>query len=284
MVNPLNKYFRKPAISISLPTQGEFYAPGALTFDNDKELNVFPMTARDEMMMNSPDALMNSSATIDVIKSCVPGIRDPWSMPVIDLDTVLLGVRIASLGESMDISVIVPKVEETIAYTVDLRVMMDQIDRAKFDPYVVLEPTLTVKVKPMSYRQLTNLQLRTYEQQRMITQVAQGKMSASEKNKEFNEIFNRMTNLTLDNMKEAVLEINADGDVITENTYISEFVDNMQAEMASKIRTHIDSQNSLGKIKPITVQVPEDMVKKGAPTTFGSPLSLDNSNFFVRKS
>ena len=284
MVNPLNKYFRKPAISISLPTQGEFYAPGALDFDNDKELNVLPMTARDEMMMNSPDALLNSSATIDVIKSCVPGIRDPWSMPVIDLDTVLLGVRIASLGESMDISVIVPKVEETISYTVDLRVMMDQIDRAKFDPYVVLEPTLTVKVKPMSYRQLTNLQLRTYEQQRMITQVAQGKMSASEKNKEFNEIFNRMTNLTLDNMKEAVLEINADGDVITENTYISEFVDNMQAEMASKIRTHIDGQNSLGKIKPITVQVPEDMVKKGAPTTFGSPLSLDNSNFFVRKS
>ena len=284
MVNPLNKYFRKPAISISLPTQGEFYAPGALTFDNDQELNVFPMTARDEMMMNSPDALLNSSATIDVIKSCVPGIRDPWSMPVIDLDTVLLGVRIASLGESMDISVIVPKVEETIAYTVDLRVMMDQIDRSQFNPYVVLEPTLTVKVKPMSYRQLTNLQLRTYEQQRMITQVAQGKMSASEKNKEFNEIFNRMTNLTLDNMKEAVLEINADGDVITENTYISEFVDNMQAEMASKIRTHIDSQNSLGKIKAITVQVPEDMVKKGAPTTFGSPLSLDNSNFFVRKS
>jgi len=283
-MNPLEKYYRQPAIYIRLPSKGKYYTKEVYTPTETGEIPVLPMTAKDELAFKTPDAMINGQATVDVIKSCVPGIRDPWSMPVIDLDTVLLGVRIASTGESMDISVIVPKVEETIAYTVDLRVMMDQIDRSQFNPYVVLEPTLTVKVKPMSYRQLTNLQLRTYEQQRMMTQVAQGKMSASEKNKEFNEIFNRMTNLTLDNMKEGVLEINADGDVITENTYISEFVDNMQAEMASKIRTHIDGQNSLGKIKPITVQVPEDMVKKGAPTTFGSPLSLDNSNFFVRKS
>ena len=85
-------------------------------------------------------------------------------------------------------------------------------------------------------------------------------------------------------MKEAILEINSEGELITDRGFINEFVDNMQAEMANKIKTHLDSQNGIGKIKPITVQVPQDMVKEGAPATFQTPLSLDNSNFFVRRS
>lgn len=283
-MNPLNKYFRKPSIYITLPTNGEWYAPGNLNYDNGKELGVLPMTARDEMMMNTPDALINSQSTVDVIKSCVPGIKDPWGMPTIDLDTVLIGIRIASYGESMDIQVTVPTVNEQMTYTTDLRTMMDQIDRTAFNPFVQIDAQLTVKVKPMSYRQLTNLQLRTYEQQRLVTQVSDAKLSSAEKSKTFNEIFNTMTNITLDNMKDAILEINAEGDVITDRAYINEFVDNMQSDMANKIKKHMDDQIGLGKIKPVTVSVPEDMVKKGAPKTIQSPVSLDNSNFFVRRS
>jgi len=283
-VNPLNKYFRKPSIYITLPTNGEWYAPGNLNYDNGKELGVLPMTARDEMMMNTPDALINSQSTVDVIKSCVPGIKDPWGMPTIDLDTVLIGIRIASYGESMDIQVTVPTVNEQMTYTTDLRTMMDQIDRTAFNPFVQIDAQLTVKVKPMTYRQLTNLQLRTYEQQRLVTQVSDAKLSSAEKSKTFNEIFNTMTNITLDNMKDAILEINAEGDVITDRAYINEFVDNMQSDMANKIKKHMDDQIGLGKIKPVTVSVPEDMVKKGAPKTIQSPVSLDNSNFFVRRS
>ena len=283
-MNPLNKYFRKPAIYISLPTGGEYYAPGNLTFDNGSELGVLPMTAKDEMMMNTPDALINSQSTVDVIKSCVPGIKDPWNMPTIDLDTVLLGIRIASFGEGMDVTVTVPKVEKQMTYTTDLRVMMEQIDGTQFDPHVSINNTLTIKVKPMSYRQLTNLQMRSYEQQRIVGQIGDSKMSASERSRQFNEVFTTMTNLSIDNMKEAILEINSEGELITDRGYINEFVDNMQAEMANIIKQHLDSQNGIGKIKPITVQVPEDMVKKGAPATFQTPLSLDNSNFFVRRS
>lgn len=283
-MNPLNKYFRKPAIYITLPTGGEYYPPGNVRFDNSKELGVLPMTARDEMMMNTPDALINSQSTVDVIKSCVPGITDPWSMPTIDLDTVLIGIRIASFGETMDVSVTVPEVNKQMTYTTDLRVMMEQIDQTAFNPHVLIDSALTIKVKPMSYRQLSNLQMRSYEQQRLVTQVGDAKLNSTEKSKQFNQIFNTMTNITLDNMKEAIMEINAEGEIITDRTYINEFVDNMQADMANKIKAHLDSQNGLGKIKPVNVQVPEDMIKEGAPSTFQTPLSLDNSNFFVRRS
>jgi hypothetical protein len=283
-VNPLSKYFRKPSVYISLPTAGDWYAPGGIVFDNGQELGVMPMTAKDEMMMNTPDALINSQSTIDIIKSCVPGIKDPWSMPTLDLDTVLIGIRIASYGESMDINIQVPEVNKQMTYTVDLRQLMDQIDRTKFDPFVQIDNQLTVKVKPMTYRQLTNLQLKTYEQQRLVTQVSDAKLSSAERQKTFNDIFTSMTNITLDNMKEAIVEINAEGETIVDRSYINEFVDNMQSDMANKIKEHMDKQVGLGKIKPITVSVPEEMVKEGAPKTVTSPISLDNSNFFVRRS
>ncbi len=283
-MNPLSKYFRKPSVYISLPTGGDWYAPGGIVFDNGQELGVMPMTAKDEMMMNTPDALINSQSTIDIIKSCVPGIKDPWSMPTLDLDTVLIGIRIASYGESMDINIQVPEVNKQMAYTVDLRQLMDQIDRTKFDPFVQIDNQLTVKVKPMTYRQLTNLQLKTYEQQRLVTQVSDAKLSSAERQKTFNDIFTSMTNITLDNMKEAIVEINAEGETIVDRSYINEFVDNMQSDMANKIKEHMDKQVGLGKIKPITVSVPEEMVKEGAPKTVTSPISLDNSNFFVRRS
>ena len=283
-MNPLSKYFRKPSVYISLPTGGDWYAPGGIVFDNGQELGVMPMTAKDEMMMNTPDALINSQSTIDIIKSCVPGIKDPWSMPTLDLDTVLIGIRIASYGESMDINIQVPEVNKQMTYTVDLRQLMDQIDRNKFDPFVQIDNQLTVKVKPMTYRQLTNLQLKTYEQQRLVTQVSDAKLSSAERQKTFNDIFTSMTNITLDNMKEAIVEINAEGETIVDRSYINEFVDNMQSDMANKIKEHMDKQVGLGKIKPITVSVPEEMVKEGAPKTVTSPISLDNSNFFVRRS
>ena len=283
-MNPLSKYFRKPSVYISLPTGGDWYAPGGIAFDNGQELGVMPMTAKDEMMMNTPDALINSQSTIDIIKSCVPGIKDPWSMPTLDLDTVLIGIRIASYGENMDINIQVPEVNKQMAYTVDLRQLMDQIDRTKFNPFVQIDNQLTIKVKPMTYRQLTNLQLKTYEQQRLVTQVSDAKLSSAERQKTFNDIFTSMTNITLDNMKEAIVEINAEGETIVDRSYINEFVDNMQSDMANKIKEHMDKQVGLGKIKPITVSVPEEMVKEGAPKTVTSPISLDNSNFFVRRS
>ena len=70
--NPLSKYFRQPAIYTTLPSEGEWYPEGSLKFDNldAKELAIFPMTAKDEMTMNTPDSLMNGQSVVNVIKSC----------------------------------------------------------------------------------------------------------------------------------------------------------------------------------------------------------------------
>ena len=282
--NPLAKFFRQPAIYTTLPSNGDWYPEGSLVFDNEKELAVYPMTAKDEMTMNTPDALLNGESTVGVIRSCVPGIKDPWMMPVLDLDAVMIAIRIATYGHMMDIVVSIPNTEDQVTYNVDLRTALDKIDKTPFDGYVPTD-TVSFKIKPMSYRQLTNLQLRTYEQQRIISQVIETvELNPTQKQEKFAEIFGHMTNLTLANMKESILEVTAEGQTITDRVYIEEFVDNMDGTTADKIKKSLDAQSKLGKIDPVVITPTSEQIEKGAPKTFDAPISMDNSNFFVSRS
>ena len=126
--NPLTQYFRQPAIHIRLPSQGKFYPQGTLAMPPNGELPVLPMTSVDEITYRTPDALFNGSATVSVIQSCVPAIRDPWSMPSTDMDAVLVAIRIASYGHGMDISTTCPACEAEDDITVDLRRVNDSLN------------------------------------------------------------------------------------------------------------------------------------------------------------
>ena len=109
--NPLNKYFRQSAVYISLPTGGN-YAPTVLEKSQTGEIGVMPMTARDEIKFKTPDALMNGQGVVDVVESCIPQIKDAWQISNYDLDTILIAIRIATYGETMDINFNVPITNE----------------------------------------------------------------------------------------------------------------------------------------------------------------------------
>ena len=74
-VNPLQAYFRRPAIYVQLPSGGKFNEPGELEIPENGESPVYPMTAKDEILMRTPDALMNGATTVEVIQSCCPNIN-----------------------------------------------------------------------------------------------------------------------------------------------------------------------------------------------------------------
>lgn len=90
--NPLKQYFRRPAIYLKLPSEGKYYPIDAIDLPDNKELPVYPMTAIDEITSKTPDALYSGVAISEIIKSCVPNIKDPWSIPTIDLDAILIEI------------------------------------------------------------------------------------------------------------------------------------------------------------------------------------------------
>ena len=100
MPSPLTKYQRQPKQSIDLPSKGRWYSQGSL--EKSEELEVFSMTASNEIATKTPDTLLSGNTTVDIIKSCVPSIRNPWEIPLTDIYTILGVIRMASYGSSIN--------------------------------------------------------------------------------------------------------------------------------------------------------------------------------------
>jgi hypothetical protein len=103
-VNPLAQYYRRPGTYIELPSQGRFYkqTPG---FSDTGELAVYPMTAKDELALKNPDALLNGEALKQVIASVCPDIKNVNEIPAPDIDAILVAMRMSSYGDDMELEV-----------------------------------------------------------------------------------------------------------------------------------------------------------------------------------
>jgi len=278
--NPLQKYFRQPKVYITLPSKGEFYKSGSLELPENGELPVFPMTARDELTMKTPDALLNGQATVDVIQSCIPAIKDAWQMPSIDLDAVLIAIRIATYGEKMDISAIVPVTDEERSYSVDCRNILNKLVTAEFDSELAYNNML-VKIRPLTYKEFTQSSIKTFEEQRIFALVNDDTMPEEEKISRFSQSFKKLTQLTVETMSKTVVSITVDDNEVTNTDHIQEFVMNAPKDFFAAIIEHIEAQKDKFALEPIKVSSTDEDIEKGAPETFEVPITFDQSNFFA---
>lgn len=278
--NPLKKYFRQPKVYTTLPSKGRFYPQGAIDMPENFELAVFPMTAKDELTMKTPDALLNGQATVSLIQSCVPDIKDAWQMPSIDLDAILIAIRIATYGEIMELTVKVPGIDEERKFDVDLRQILNKLVTVDYISQLEID-RMTVDLRPLTYREFTNASLKTFEEQRIFALVNNDTISDQEKLLKFNESFSKLTNLTVDTMGKCVSRITIGDDAVTNPAHIEEFIQNADKAFYKNVVAHLDSQKEKFQIEPIRVQSPEEDVEKGAPKTWTVPITFDQSNFFA---
>ena len=279
--NPLNKYFRQPSIYVSLPS-GTNYPPHVVTPSKTGELGIMPMTAKDEIRFKTPDALMNGQGVVDVIQSCVPDIKDAWQVKSYDLDTILIAIRIATYGETMEISFNVPGVNEQVSHTVNLPAILDQIKSSKVDSHFTLKDGLKITVRPLTYKDMTSTSLQTFQQQKMYTAVQDSQLPDEEKATKFNDAFKRLTELNSSILLKNIDSITmTEGTVITDPNHIKEFVDNATATLIKEIETNLTNLRAQGAVKPLKLKATEEQIKKGAPATYEVPVTFDTANFFV---
>ena len=280
--NPLNKYYRQPAIYISLPSKGKYYTAESYQQTETGEIPVMPMTAKDEMAFKTPDAMINGQATVDVIKSCCPNILDPWQLTNYDLDTVLLGIRIATYGETMDINATVPVVNEQISHTVNLPALLDAVRNIEIKDSFTTKTGFEVFVKPLTYKQTTNAQVKTFEQQKMVAAVGQSQMTDEQKSQKFAEAHKALTELNFEILATSFSKIKTpDGQTVEDQNQIKEFLNNADSKTVNDLQDKMLEIRNQAQTKPIKLKASEEQIKKGAPVTFETPLTFDNSNFFV---
>lgn len=278
--NPLQKYFRQPKNYLRLPSRGKYYPQGTLDMPVTGELPVYAMTAKDELTFKTPDALMNGQATVDVIQSCVPNIKNAWFMPSIDIDAVLIAIRLATYGEKLDVNITVPNTTIKRDYTMDLRTVLDDLLLAKFEEEVTVNG-VRIKVRPLSYKQFTDGAIKTFEEQRIYNIVNDDKMDEQTKVNMFHQSFRKLTDITIAMVANSVVSVEAEGQTVEDPKFIAEFIEKADKNFYTSIVDHITAQRTGFSIKPLRVNSTEEDIKAGAPKTFEVPVTFDQSNFFA---
>ena len=278
--NPLQKYFRQPKIYLSLPSNGKYYPAGSLEISENGEYPVFPMTARDEIMIKTPDALLNGQATASVITSCIPAIKDPFNMPSMDLDACLIAIRIATYGEMMEVSIKVPVTGEDKDFDLDLRIMLDQFSNVDYNSAIELDGMI-VNLRPLTYGEFTETSRKTFDEQRIFKVINDTDMAEGDKLATFTESFKKLTDLTILTLEKSIASIEVGDDVVTDQAHIKEFIANTDKGLFESVTNHIEEQRTKFQVKPLVVDATPEEIEAGVPETYEVPVTFDQSSFFV---
>jgi hypothetical protein len=282
--NPLAGFMRQPKIYISLPSGGAYWPQNAIQVPENGQFPVYSMTAKDELVFKTPDALMNGQAVVDVIQSCIPNIKDAWKTPNIDLDLILVAIRIATYGEMMEISHVVPNINEVVEHQIDLRIMLDQLSVNRWEDAVEINEELTCFVRPLTYKHVTMTSMKAFETQRLMQAVNDDDISDEKKLEVFNQSFNKMTDITVDLVADTVQAIQTPDTLVKEPAYIKEFLKNADADLYKKINDHIARMKKITGLQPLVMTSSAEHRELGAPETYEVPIGLDNSDFFGQSS
>jgi hypothetical protein len=271
--NPLKQYFRQPAIYVNLPSQGKFYPQGTINMPSNGELPILPMTAIDEITYRTPDALFNGQATVSVLQSCVPNISDAWAIPAMDVDTLLISIRIASYGHDMDFGTKCPACGHECEHTVDLRGILDRM-RAPDYNVSLKSGDMEIYFRPMTYKNLNDNNALQYENQKLLQLLPNGEVPDADKMTALSAALKRITEITVRALAQSIAVIKTPQALVSEPDYIEEFLNNCDRELFNRIRDHIVDLKAQSEMQPMTLTCPE------CKNEYQQSITLDMSSFF----
>lgn len=249
--NPLRQFFRRPALYLKLPSGGKGYSSDAIDFPDNSELAVYPMTAIDEITSRTPDALYNGIAIIEIIKSCIPAIKDPWQVLNIDLDPILVAIRIATNGQLMEINSTCPKCTEESKFDVNLSALLSTFTSGDYDTPIKIDE-LFIKFKPLSYKDVNKIGERQFEVQKRFMQI-EAIVDEAEKNVKTGEVVKILNQLTAEIIVDAIEYIKTPSDTVFDKDFIREFLNNCDKNTYNVLRDKNVELRKENEVKPLDV-------------------------------
>lgn len=270
--NPLQNYFRQPKIYLSLPSLGKFNKPETFIGDIEK-LPIYGMTGMDQIIIKTPDALLNGESTIKIIESCCPHITNAWDITDIDIESLLVAIRIATFGNKMGFGRTCESCKTENTYDIDISDFLSFYASCKFETSVVVND-LIIKLRPLNYKESTSFGLENFALQKQLYQID---TIAGEKETQdaLSRIFTEFALLQNKILVASIDQIETPDSIVTEYGFIKEWIDNCDQDSIKKIKDVIDANTKNWKIS----------AKEATCSSCGKStlieIDLDHSNFFV---
>lgn len=271
--NPLSRYFRQPAIYLKLPSGGQWWPPNSIEIPENQELAIYPMTAKDEIILKTPDALMSGQSMVNVIQSCVPGIKNAWHMPSVDLDAVLISIRLATYGSNMDFETTCSHCGHKNLHGLDLSQPLGQIKCPDFGPCVHYKD-LNIKLKPQTYKMITDANLIAFEEQRINQTLIDSSLSDSDKAERLTNSLEKLVNLGIKACSNSTEYIELGDQRVTDRQHIDDFYANAEKNVVKLLQERVEELAKQSKIPEYDLRC-EECTKE-----YKAELNFDYSSFF----
>jgi len=250
--NPLKQYFRRPAVYFKLPSEGKGYTEAIINIPESGEIPVYPMTAIDEITSRTPDALFNGTALVDIIKSCIPAINDPWAINSNDMDAILIAIKIASSGDTLEIETVCPSCNDSGTYSVNLVPILNTLKPGNYEKTLTVGE-LNIKFKPLSYKEMNKAALANFELQKTFVNL-ENATSDDEKNRITKDTLEKITILTMDLLTKTIACIQTSNFIVDQKEYILDFLKNCDRNVYNTIRDYNAELKSETEIKPMNIK------------------------------
>jgi len=268
--NPLQQYFRQPKLFISLPSKGMFYKEGTLQGDYNN-VPIFAMTGMDEIIMKTPDALFSSEATIKLIESCCPFIKDAKNIPSLDIDAFLVAIRAATFGEDMTIAHTCKNCNSENEYTVKLNNIIDYYQTKSYDPIITMGD-LTINIKPLTYDEMSKVNIENFKLQRILNQL--NSIPETDRQDHLDNIYQELAKIQLSVLVNSIESIQTPTATVTEKDYIKEWLTNSIRENYKLIKNKLEENKDQWKMPTFPITCTE------CGTADNIEVAMDQSNFF----
>ena len=250
--NPLRQYFRRPAVYLKLPSGGSNYNEEIVQLPDTGELPVYPMTAIDEITARTPDALFNGTAVAELIKSCIPAIKDPWKINSVDLDSILIAIKAASGGENLELDSTCPSCTETATYQINLIGILSSLKPGNYESLLEIGD-LKIKFKPLTYKEMNAGAMGQFEVQRTYMNL-EFIEDLEERNLASHSALEKITYLTMELIANTVDYIVTPNITVSEKEFILDFLQHCDRNVYTEIRDYNAKLKLETEIKPLHIK------------------------------
>ncbi len=255
--NPLKQFFRQAKFYIKVPSGVKYYPPGVIEFTDGGEIGIMPMTGKDELVLKNPDALLNGEALIEVITSCVPGVKNPRALLTNDINALITAIRYATYNDTLETTINCPVCTHENTYNLDLQYALDNMTTLESDYFVNLD-SVTVYVRPYAFPELLKGLHSQFEQSKLAKAIDNESITDGQRSDIFTKAFKEIAIVKFDLMTQAVQKVvySVDGNeqAVTDKRFIKEFLQNINKKDVDKVTDLVDEINAIGIKRTFTAK------------------------------
>lgn len=280
--NPLKRFFRQPAIYLRLPTQGRWYSPADATVSPDGEIPVYGLTALDEIMLNTPDAMLNGKALEGVIKHCAPDILNIKNLLLPDLEALFVAIKIATLDGKHSFDRNCPACKHENNFEINCQTLLDTMTFVDdSDTVINFNDELVVSVRPYSLEMRQLFMQREFEEQRTLKAIDESNkdLDEFEKARIVSEGVERLSKMTFDLVSKSITKVRLvkDNLDVTDPKFINEWLLGIGKQQSDAVINAVNELNKLGVRKTVPAKCSE------CGHEWEEAITFDPVSFFARR-